>query len=246
MLRGLLPSDPSVGRRKAGKLPAVVRRPMVSVGSAAPPVNQRLPSGPAVMPSSLLPGTGNKVMLPLGVMRPIVPALSVNQRLPSGPAVMPKAVPEGTLNSVTVPATAQAGAVLRLSRPTPAIRAVTSAVRWGRHPERFMLVTPFSMVLLFAACFLAARYARTARLAHWGEFASPGATRHRRRDSSSRESLTTRARAVSLQRQHLGLVAFPSGTSTRPPGEVHSPQNRQHRALLVSRAEMNLPTSAYT
>src|SRR5258708_25381603 len=182
--------------------------PIVAVVPAAS-VNQRLPSGPAVMRSSLLPGTGNKVMLPLGVMRPIVPALSVNQRLPSGPAVMPKAVPEGTLNSVTVPATAQAGAVLRLSRPTPAIRAVRSAVRCDRHPERFMLVTPFYMVFLFAACFLAARYARTARLAPWGGFGRPGATGHRRRGSSSRESLATRATAVSLPRPPPGMCAFP-------------------------------------
>src|SRR5260370_8245108 len=94
-------------------------RPILAVVQAWS-VNQSLPSGPAVMPSGRLAGTGNKVMLPLGVMRPIAPALSVNQRLPSGPAVMPKAVPEGTLNSVTVPAPAQVGAVLRLSTPTPA------------------------------------------------------------------------------------------------------------------------------
>src|SRR5260221_7244208 len=153
-------------------------RPILAVVPASS-VNERWPSGPAVMPSSLLTGTGNKVMLPLGVMRPIVPALSVNQRLPSGPAVMPKAVPEGTLNSVTVPATAQAGAVLRLSRPPPAIRAVRSAVRCDRHPERFMLVTPFYMVFLFAACFLAARYARTAPLTPLGEFFRPCAPNHR-------------------------------------------------------------------
>src|SRR5438034_1309319 len=58
-------------------------------------VNQRLPSGPAVIPSGplLLVGIGNSVMVPLVVIRPILfPAglvCSVNQRLPSGPAVMP-------------------------------------------------------------------------------------------------------------------------------------------------------------
>jgi len=160
-----LPSGPAVmpkgpqnwnaqflGKGNSVKLPAVVMRPILpSILLLFPlplntsSVNQRLPSGPAVMPSGRLPGTGNKVMLPLGVMRPIAPALSVNQRLPSGPLVMPKAVPEGTLNSVTVPAAAQVGAVLRLSRPTPAIRAVRSATRRDRHPERFMLLPPWCL-----------------------------------------------------------------------------------------------------
>src|SRR5260370_34448722 len=55
-------------------------------------VNQRLPSGPAVMLAGLLLAVGiwNAEKLPLGVMRPIAPILnSVNQRLPSEPAVMP-------------------------------------------------------------------------------------------------------------------------------------------------------------
>src|SRR5436853_7454529 len=55
-------------------------------------VNQRLPSGPAVIPSGLLldVGRGNSLMVPLGLMRPIwLPSCSVNQRLPSGPAVIP-------------------------------------------------------------------------------------------------------------------------------------------------------------
>ena len=37
-------------------------------------------------------GTGNSVIAPAGVMRPILPARSVNQRLPSGPTVMPSGV----------------------------------------------------------------------------------------------------------------------------------------------------------
>src|SRR5258707_1196545 len=55
-------------------------------------VNQRLPSGPAVIPSGTLleVGTGNSVMEPLGLIRPILlPFHSVNQRWPSGPAVIP-------------------------------------------------------------------------------------------------------------------------------------------------------------
>ena len=35
-------------------------------------------------------GSGNSLIVPEGVMRPILPG-SVNQRLPSGPAVMPLA-----------------------------------------------------------------------------------------------------------------------------------------------------------
>src|SRR5260221_11940013 len=64
MLRGLLPSDPSVGRGKAVKLPAGVRRPMVSVVSAAPSVNQRLPSGPLVMPNASQPSLATQTPNP--------------------------------------------------------------------------------------------------------------------------------------------------------------------------------------
>ena len=67
----------------------VVIRPILLALFSA---NQRLPSGPAVIPSGLLlaVGIGNAEKLPLGVMRPMtLPASSVNQRLPSGPAVMP-------------------------------------------------------------------------------------------------------------------------------------------------------------
>src|SRR5260370_37843377 len=61
-------------------------------------VNQRLPSGPAVMPKGSQPlvdpqlvGRGNSVTRPAVVMRPIwLVSYSVNQRLPSCPAVMPK------------------------------------------------------------------------------------------------------------------------------------------------------------
>ena len=73
-------------------------------------VNQRLPSGPAVMPDGALLAEMpllNSVITPAGVMRPMrLPPYSVNQRLPSGPAVMPfgwlpAVMP--VLNSVTVP-----------------------------------------------------------------------------------------------------------------------------------------------
>src|SRR6266851_3522627 len=71
-------------------------------------VNQRLPSGPAVMPKGplLFGETWNSVMLPLGVMRPMMPTLySVNHRLPSGPAVMLKGMllAVGMGNPVMVP-----------------------------------------------------------------------------------------------------------------------------------------------
>jgi hypothetical protein len=50
--------------------------------------NQRLPSGPLVMPKAASPGrVGESVTTPPGVMRPMSPE-DGNQRLPSGPAVM--------------------------------------------------------------------------------------------------------------------------------------------------------------
>src|SRR5437667_344270 len=54
----------------------------------APSANQRLPSGPAVMPNGWLElvGMAYSVMTPVGVILPILfPLLSVNQRLPSAP-----------------------------------------------------------------------------------------------------------------------------------------------------------------
>src|SRR6516225_2244627 len=72
-------------------------------------VNQRSPSGPAVMPKGPLPtvGIGNSVTTPAVVMRPILlPTISANQRLPSCPAVINSGEPSavGTENSVTTPA----------------------------------------------------------------------------------------------------------------------------------------------
>jgi hypothetical protein len=88
--------------------PAGVIRPILLPLSSA---NQRLPSGPGVMPlgSPIMrvspPGTGNSVMTPAGVIRPM-PGPAVNQRLPSGPAVMPwgPLLAVGTGNSVMTPA----------------------------------------------------------------------------------------------------------------------------------------------
>ena len=52
-------------------------------------VNQRLPSGPAVIPHGPDNEPPYSVMLPLVVIFPILPfPFSVNHRLPSGPAVM--------------------------------------------------------------------------------------------------------------------------------------------------------------
>src|SRR5438552_52127 len=69
-------------------------------------VNQRLPSGPVVIPVGPAPPLVlNAMSVPVGVIRPIRSALvSANHRLPSGPAVMPVVpVAIAAPNSVTVP-----------------------------------------------------------------------------------------------------------------------------------------------
>src|SRR5947209_9719427 len=86
-----LPSGPTVspaptaGREKPVITPAGVIR-----STPGPPVNQRLPSGPAVMKrGALRAGKAKMVKVPDGVRRPIaLPIASVNQRLPSGPDVI--------------------------------------------------------------------------------------------------------------------------------------------------------------
>src|ERR1700730_13108099 len=50
--------------------------------------NQRAPSGPSAIPSTL-PPPENWVRLPAGVMRPMFPANCPNQTAPSGPGVIP-------------------------------------------------------------------------------------------------------------------------------------------------------------
>src|SRR2546423_6719954 len=137
--------DPQlVGRGNSVTLPAVVMRPILFPWNSA---NQRLPSGLAVMPLFAGVEMGNSVMVPAVVMRPMLLVSWVNQRLPSGPAVMNSGVPEGTGNSVMVPALAQAGAVLRLSRPTQTSVAVSRAVKCDRHPELFMFLPPLASVV---------------------------------------------------------------------------------------------------
>src|SRR5262249_39060484 len=80
-------------------------------------VNQRLPSGPAVIPSGRLLAVmpvANSVTTPAGVIRSIRSLLSsVNQRLPSGPAV----IPLGTL-SVVIPVANSVTAPAGVTRPT--------------------------------------------------------------------------------------------------------------------------------
>src|SRR5712691_8464730 len=73
-------------------VPATVMRPIWLLPAAFASVNQRAPSGPAVMPRGLLfaIGTGYSVRVPATVMRPIwFATVSVNQKLPSGPRVIP-------------------------------------------------------------------------------------------------------------------------------------------------------------
>ena len=77
-----------VGRGNSVMVPSVAMRPILWPLFST---NQRLPSGPSVMPSgeAAAVGTGNSVKTPAGVMRPILfLPCSVNQRLPSGPEVM--------------------------------------------------------------------------------------------------------------------------------------------------------------
>src|SRR5262245_29887001 len=85
----MLPSGPAVRAEPTEvlisvKAPAVVIRPIAATGVAF--VNQRLPSGPRVIPLGLPPVTGvlNSVIAPAVVISPILlPPASVNQRLPS-------------------------------------------------------------------------------------------------------------------------------------------------------------------
>src|SRR5579883_384976 len=119
-------------------------------------VNQRLPSGPFVIPVGriFVVGSGNSVTFPAGVTRPIklwlvcwlgselVPA-SVNQRLPSGPLVIAigklncdELSDTGIVNSVTWPAGPAGvffvGAALLVPPacvPLPALQATSMNVR---------------------------------------------------------------------------------------------------------------------
>ena len=70
----------------------VMRPTLCTLGS----VNQRLPSGPAVMSNGLpVTGKGNSVMTPAVVMRPMrFPNCSVNHRCPSGPVTISAGLPD--------------------------------------------------------------------------------------------------------------------------------------------------------
>src|SRR5579864_247234 len=88
--------------------PAVVMRPILEVEKKLS-ANHRAPSGPFVIPTGLElgVGSGNSVIAPVVVMRPILlPLFSVNHRAPSGPTVMPngKALGVGKGYSVKTPA----------------------------------------------------------------------------------------------------------------------------------------------
>src|SRR5579871_2221098 len=101
--------------------------------------NQRLPSGPAVIPSGKLPAEMpllNSAIVPLVVMRPMrLPALSVNHRLPSGPAVMPISKPLAEmplLNSVMVPAGVMLPMRLPLCSVNPMLPSGPDAMPFGK------------------------------------------------------------------------------------------------------------------
>ncbi len=118
--------------------PAVVMRPsLLPVVS----VNQRLPSGPAVMASGPEPVARepNWAMTPEVEMRPIweTPTLfSTNQRLPSGPAVMPAGLARaaGTANDEMLRAGARrSSSASRRGRAAPAARRTEE--RRGRNSQ---------------------------------------------------------------------------------------------------------------
>jgi hypothetical protein len=127
--------------------PAGVIRP---IRLAPLSVNQRLPSGPAVIPTGFVTAVvgkgdrGNSVTSPAGVIRPIrFPISSVNQRLPSGPAVIPFGLPPavGTRNSVTTPcATAGAG----ISPVTVATRSPMVGIARPTHDWRTVMEPCFT------------------------------------------------------------------------------------------------------
>ena len=104
--------------------------------------NQRLPSGPAVMPAGRMSAddTGNSVMVfgAAGRIRPTLPGSnSVNQRFASGPAVMPS----GKLNGDA------RNSVKHCPCAVPAATSRVTANAARRAPRRFMaasLVNPRS------------------------------------------------------------------------------------------------------
>src|SRR6266567_2576398 len=96
-----LPSGPVVIEPASPAPLNVVSSPVVVIRPITPfpgSVNQSAPSGPVVIPDGEEPaGSGNSVILPVVVMRPIAspgapsPGVTVNHSAPSGPAAMPAA-----------------------------------------------------------------------------------------------------------------------------------------------------------
>src|SRR5262245_56550437 len=79
---------PPVGAGSSTMAPDAKTTPTLGANAST---NQRLPSGPTLIPDGAAPavGTGNSLMTPSVVIRPtLLPAPSVNQRFPSGPATM--------------------------------------------------------------------------------------------------------------------------------------------------------------
>src|SRR5262249_59419060 len=109
--------------------PAGVIRPIAPFSS----VNQRLPSGPAVISAGELPverPVENSVMTPAGVIRPMA-WRSVNQRLPSGPRVIPMGWPLGVgIPNSRIEGFAVAWTTTAVLRAVVVLPSVSTMVTW--------------------------------------------------------------------------------------------------------------------
>ena len=115
-------------------------------------VNQTFPSGPAVMPSGLLPvGRGNSVMMPVGVMRAILgdDGPTVNHMLPSGPAAMVtgnlplvRTAPPASATPPVVILTIAAGFDSNVNQRWPSAPAAMLSARRLTHPTCGTQVCP--------------------------------------------------------------------------------------------------------
>src|SRR5262249_1957962 len=100
-------------------------------------VNQRLPSGPVVMPlATSVAGKENSVILPLGVMRPMVLPASVNHRFPSGPAAI-SPEPDRTVGKANVVIT-----------PSGVTRPIVSAASYHKLPSGPVVILNASLSLV--------------------------------------------------------------------------------------------------
>ena len=119
-------------------LPAVVIRPILSAPAS---VNQRLPSGPTVIPAAFVGHTSRELGdRPRGDASDLPGLYSVNQRLPSGPATIPNGWLPAVIpveNSVTVPAApAEAAVIIKVATSDAKI----SAKARRRDPEMWRCV----------------------------------------------------------------------------------------------------------